>query len=73
MSTYRLPPALTKGHLCPDCGGTGADAAKTAAAYKSGALSKSSGGHIRCWNCLGNGLDPAAYFRPYAGSAPVAA
>lgn len=54
------PPApLTAGHLCPVCKGTGADAAKTAAMYRSGGYS----GHIRCWNCNGNGLDPAAYFR----------
>lgn len=57
MSKYRLPAPLTSGHLCPDCGGTGADANKTAAAHKSGALT-GSGSYIRCWSCNGNGLEP---------------
>lgn len=66
MHHIKLPAPLTSGHLCPDCGGTGADAAKTAAAYRSGRLTKSYGGHVRCWTCNGNGLDPAAYFQPTA-------
>ena len=41
MRGINLPKPLTSGHLCPDCGGTGADAEKTRAAYKSGHLSKS--------------------------------
>ena len=63
MRDINLPKPLTRGRLCPDCGGTGADAAKTRAAYMSGHLSKSGGGYIRCWACNGNGLDPAAYFK----------
>lgn len=63
MRDIDLPKPLTSGHLCPDCGGTGADAAKTSSAYKTGVLSSSSGGYIRCWACNGNGLDPAAYFK----------
>lgn len=53
----RIPSALTEGHLCPDCKGTGANIAKTLAAPKY------EQGYIRCWSCNGNGLDPAAYFR----------
>lgn len=71
MRDISLPAPLTSGNLCPDCGGTGADAEKTRAAYKSGHLSKSSGGHIRCWTCNGNGLDPAAYFHTTARSRPA--
>lgn len=71
MRDISLPAPLTSGHLCPDCGGTGADAAKTKAAYKSGQLSRSSGGYIRCWACNGNGLDPAAYFRTTARPRPA--
>lgn len=69
MNDVKLPAPLTKGHLCGDCNGTGADAAKTRAAYESRLLSKSSGGYISCWSCNGNGLDPAAYFRPYSNAA----
>jgi len=61
MPQFTLPAPLTAGHLCPDCKGTGADAVKTADAYKRGHLY--GGGHIRCHACNGNGLDPAAYFR----------
>lgn len=55
-----IPAPLKSGHLCRDCGGTGADRAKTHAAARKGLLS--GGGYIRCWTCNGNGLDPAAYF-----------
>lgn len=55
-----MPPALTQGHLCPDCRGTGADRAKTIAARQRGDCDSSA--YIRCWACNGNGLDPAAYF-----------
>lgn len=58
-----IPPPLTSGHLCSDCGGTGADAKKTKA------LRDSSGGYVMCWTCNGNGLDPAAYFKPYSNVA----
>ena len=43
--------------ICTDCNGTGANAAKTAAARKTGACDKHS--YIRCWTCNGNGLEPA--------------
>jgi len=42
---------------CTDCHGTGADAAKTAVARKSGACDKHA--YIRCWTCCGNGLESA--------------
>lgn len=45
---------------CPHCRGTGTDAAKTKAARKSGRIDEAS--TVRCWNCHGNGLDPAEYF-----------
>jgi hypothetical protein len=48
------------GTPCPQCNGTGCDEAKTAAMRK---REPASTGSIRCWNCNGNGLDPAAYFR----------
>lgn len=67
MSTDNLPAPLTAGHLCTDCNGTGADAAKTMAARKSGQADSRS--YIRCWTCNGNGLDPAAYFRPCGATA----
>ncbi len=47
-------------HYCPDCHGSGADAAKTAKHRKSSGDRHST---VRCWTCNGNGLDPAAYFR----------
>ena len=56
-----LPAALTRGNLCPDCNGTGADRVKTLAARRKGICDRSS--YIQCWSCNGNGLDPAAYFR----------
>lgn len=55
----KLPAPLTSGRLCPDCKGTGADIEKTLA------RPDHESGHARCWTCQGNGLDPAAYFRPY--------
>lgn len=66
MRDISLPAPLTSGNLCPDCGGTGADAAKTRAAYKTGRLDS---GYISCWACNGNGLDPSAYFKPYSAPA----
>lgn len=66
MRDISLPAPLTSGNLCPDCGGTGADAAKTRAAYKTGRLDS---GYISCWACNGNGLDPAAYFKQYSAPA----
>lgn len=42
---------------CEDCNGTGANAAKTEAARKSGVCDKYS--YIRCWTCNGNGIEPA--------------
>lgn len=48
-------------HYCPDCRGSGADAKETAEARRRGQCDRLS--YIRCWTCLGNGLDPAAYFR----------
>lgn len=62
-----LPAPLPSGHLCSDCNGTGADRKKTADARRKGICDRRS--YIQCWNCNGNGLDPAAYFR---WSAPVA-
>lgn len=55
--TGTVPPPLTSGHLCQSCKGTGADIKKT--------LQKDvqKGSYIMCWDCNGNGLDPAAYFR----------
>lgn len=35
---------------CPKCNGTGAS-------------SVTPEGRVRCWNCNGNGADPAEYFR----------
>lgn len=58
-----LPAPLTPSnpaHLCPDCKGTGADAAKTAAMQK---REGDRHAYIRCWSCNGNGLDPTAFFR----------
>lgn len=46
--------------ICPDCGGSGADAVKTKAARKSGQCDRLS--YIRCWSCHGNGNDTAADF-----------
>ena len=51
---------MTEPIKCPDCNGTGADHAKTAAMRK---REPSASGYIMCWACNGNGLDPAAYFR----------
>lgn len=68
MRDINLPAPLTSGHLCTDCSGTGADAAKTRAAYKTGWLDS---GYIRCWACNGNGLDPAAYFSTAARARPA--
>ena len=45
---------------CPDCKGTGVDAAKTEKARASGECDAKS--YVRCWACNGNGADPAAYF-----------
>ena len=50
-----IPQPLTSGHLCPSCKGTGADFAKTKKLADKH-------GYVRCWDCNGNGLDPAAYF-----------
>lgn len=54
-------------HPCPSCNGTGRDEQKTAAHVERDAefrhRVKCHGSYIRCWNCNGNGLDPAAYFR----------
>lgn len=54
-------------HPCPDCNGTGRDEIKTAAHAKEDAefrhQVKHHGSYIRCWNCHGNGSDPAAFFR----------
>ena len=41
--------------ICKDCNGTGADAEKTAAFKK---REPSTPGHIMCWTCVGNGLEP---------------
>ncbi len=54
-----IPRALTKGHLCPDCRGTGADIARTLARDKQHPRGT---GYIVCVPCNGNGLDPAEYF-----------
>lgn len=54
MSTTTSP------YRCDDCKGTGADAAKTAAALKAGTIDR--GSYIRCWMCNGNGLDPMKFF-----------
>ena len=45
---------------CEHCRGTGADAEKTRAARRSGECDFLS--YIRCWHCVGNGLDPAKFF-----------
>ena len=42
--------------ICKYCNGSGADAAKTAAARKRGDCDHRS--HVRCWMCNGNGLEP---------------
>lgn len=55
--TGRIPPPLTSGHICPSCKGTGADLKKTLH------RDVSDGSYVRCWDCNGNGLDPAAYFK----------
>lgn len=56
---------------CPDCHGTGADAKKTAEARKRGICDHAS--YIRCWNCNGNGNDPAEDFftNRHHGHAPT--
>lgn len=51
-----IPKPLTKGRLCPDCKGTGANIEKTLA------MKPHETGYIRCWTCNGGGLDPAEYF-----------
>lgn len=61
QDTGTLPAALTRGNLCPDCNGTGADRDRTFAARRRGIVD--SRAYLACWNCAGNGLDPAAYFR----------
>jgi DnaJ-class molecular chaperone len=45
---------------CPKCNGTGQDAEATRQARKAGYCDSQA--YMRCWNCHGNGLDPAAYF-----------
>lgn len=54
-------------HYCKECNGTGRSEAKTAARAKEDAefrhRVKHHGTYVRCWACLGNGLDPAEYFR----------
>lgn len=57
MGLKHIPRPLTSGHLCASCKGTGADIAKTMK------LTPSDTGYIRCWDCNGQGLDPAEYFR----------
>ncbi len=55
-----IPKPLTKGHLCEDCKGTGADIERTLV-YDA----KQPGdepGYIVCVTCQGRGLDPAEYF-----------
>jgi hypothetical protein len=42
---------------CKDCNGTGADPKKTEVYMKTISY-KMQGGHIRCWTCNGNGLEP---------------
>ncbi len=42
---------------CPDCKGSGVDAAKTKSYRKGGG-----NGNVRCWTCNGNGLDDIYYF-----------
>lgn len=66
-----MPAPLTAGRLCPDCNGTGADRARTLAARRCGVADGHS--YIRCWTCNGNGLDPAAYFRPTSTPATAGA
>lgn len=44
-------------HYCPACNGTGRDEEKTRANRARG-----TDGYVMCWDCNGNGLDPAAYF-----------
>ena len=51
-----IPRPLTKGHLCKDCAGTGANIKKTLA------RPEWESGYVRCHTCNGNGLDPAKYF-----------
>lgn len=46
--------------ICPHCNGTGRDSARTARAIISGFIDKRS--WVRCWNCHGNGNNPAADF-----------
>lgn len=54
-------------YLCKSCNGTGRDATKTAALARKDAefahRAKEHGSYVRCWECNGNGLDPAEYFR----------
>ena len=45
-----------KSHPCPDCAGTGRDEARTKAARRAGRCD--GGSYVRCWACLGNGVDP---------------
>lgn len=47
----RVRPELNP-NRCRACAGTGKDPNKP----------KVDEGYIRCWECNGNGLDPAAYF-----------
>jgi hypothetical protein len=52
---------LTRGHLCRECNGTGADIARTTIDRRKH-LFPSTNGYYSCWNCNGNGLDPLSYF-----------
>lgn len=51
-----MPPPVASLNRCVDCGGTGADRAKTLQARKTGLCDKHS--YVRCWSCNGNGLAP---------------
>ena len=52
----RVPEPLTSGPLCQDCRGTGANIAATKKLTDKLA-------YVRCWTCVGSGLDPAEIFR----------
>lgn len=53
-------------NLCPDCNGTGRNEKRTLARVGRDAdfrhRARHHGTYVRCWNCHGNGPDPAAFF-----------
>lgn len=52
MGVKHIPTPLTGPNICKDCRGTGANIAKTLR------IPDWDSGHVMCWTCNGNGLDP---------------